>query len=233
MRSGVMIIINALSQAIGRPGGSTHWAKAGAPTHHRPLRSIDKAKHRRCILDTCKATLACRERYSLCVGETTSEPWERHVERGSKADQSTVTAISADPPSRVGLDSSKAKRANQFRAENGGPSGREAIMVSARACEDHRRDAQQERRGRNSSGTRRFRIEILTRKKKKKERTFAQRVKAPCDLNLTPTALRCPPTGRHTRDRRQSAMVLITEIFLLGQSTLEAARRAVHESHPD
>jgi len=47
---------------------------------------------------TCKATLGWPGKYSICVGENEEgSPWEPlHVERGFKAEQSTVTAISAD-----------------------------------------------------------------------------------------------------------------------------------------
>ena len=61
---------------------------------------------------TCKATLGWPGKYSICVGENEEgSPWEPlHVERGFKAEQSTVTAISADASIRASdLDSSKAK----------------------------------------------------------------------------------------------------------------------------
>src|SRR2546423_72997 len=52
---------------------------------------------------TCKATLGWPGKYSICVGENEeASPWEPlHVERGFKADQSTVTAISADASIRA------------------------------------------------------------------------------------------------------------------------------------
>ena len=93
---------------------------------------------------TCKATLGWPGKYSICVGENEeASPWEPlHVERGFKAEQSTVTAISADASIRASdLDSSKAgRRADQFRAENGRTvrAGSDHGHLSG-ACQDHRR----------------------------------------------------------------------------------------------
>ncbi len=93
---------------------------------------------------TCKATLGWPGKYSICVGENEeASPWEPlHVERGFKAEQSTVTAISADASIRASdLDSSKAEGdIDQFRAENGRPvrAGSDYGYLSG-ACQDHRR----------------------------------------------------------------------------------------------
>src|SRR5688500_19415426 len=87
---------------------------------------------------TCKATLGWPGKYSICVGENEeASPWEPlHVERGFKAEQSTVTAISADASVRASdLDSSKAEGILiNFAQKMDGPSGPEAIMV---ICPEH------------------------------------------------------------------------------------------------
>ncbi len=89
---------------------------------------------------TCKATLGWPGKYSLCIGENEeASPWEPlHVERGFKAEQSTVTAISADSSIRASdLDSTKAEGIlTNFAKRMEGPSGPEAIMV---ICPEHAR----------------------------------------------------------------------------------------------
>lgn len=87
---------------------------------------------------TCKATLGWPGKYSLCIGENEeASPWEPlHVERGFKAEQSTVTAISADSSIRASdLDSTTAEGVlTNFARRMDGPSGPEAIMV---ICPEH------------------------------------------------------------------------------------------------
>jgi hypothetical protein len=87
---------------------------------------------------TCKATLGWPGKYTLCIAENEeASPWEPlHVERGFDAQQSTVTAISADGSVRASdLDSTTAEGVlTNFAQRMDGPSGPEAIMV---ICPEH------------------------------------------------------------------------------------------------
>ena len=87
---------------------------------------------------TCKATLGWPGKYSMCIGENEeASPWESlHVERGFQANQSTVTAISADASVRASdLDSTRALGIlTNFAQRMEGPSGPEAVMV---ICPEH------------------------------------------------------------------------------------------------
>src|SRR5688572_23525848 len=134
---------------------------------------------------TCKATLGWPGKYSICVGENEeASPWEPlHVERGFKAEQSTITAISADGSVRASdLDSTKAEGVlTNFAHRMEGPSGPEAIMV---ICPEHARIIAGD--GFSKNEVKKFVWERAAyRMKDLPDETFAQRVKRRPDLHLT------------------------------------------------
>jgi hypothetical protein len=134
---------------------------------------------------TCKATLGWPGKYSICIGENEeASPWEPlHVERGFKADQSTVTAISADASIRASdLDSTKAVGIlTNFAQRMEGPSGPEAIMV---ICPEHAKIIAGD--GFSKMDVKKFVWQRAAyRMKDLPEETFYQRVKRRSDLKLT------------------------------------------------
>ena len=134
---------------------------------------------------TCKATLGWPGKYSICAGENEeASPWEPlHVERGFKAEQSTVTAISADASVRASdLDSSKAEGILVNFAQNmDGPSGPEAIMV---ICPEHAKIIAND--GFSKKDVQQFVWQRAAyRMKDLPEETFNQRVKRWSHRNLT------------------------------------------------
>ena len=134
---------------------------------------------------TCKATLGWPGKYSICIGENEeASPWEPlHVERGFKADQSTVTAISADASIRASdLDSTKAVGIlTNFAQRMEGPSGPEAIMV---ICPEHAKIIAGD--GFSKTDVKKFVWERAAyRMKDLPDETFHQRVKRRSDLKLT------------------------------------------------
>ena len=134
---------------------------------------------------TCKATLGWPGKYSLCIAENEeASPWEPlHVERGFAADQSTVTAISADGSVRASdLDSTKAVGVlTNFAQRMEGPSGPEAIMV---ICPEHARIIAGD--GFGKLDVKKFVWERAAyRMKDLPDETFHQRVKRRSDLKLT------------------------------------------------
>jgi hypothetical protein len=134
---------------------------------------------------TCKATLGWPGKYSLCIAENEeASPWEPlHVERGFDANQSTVTAISADGSVRASdLDSTKAEGVlTNFAHRMEGPSGPEAIMV---ICPEHARIIAAD--GFSKKEVKKFVWDRAAyRMKDLPDETFAQRVKRRPDLKLT------------------------------------------------
>ena len=134
---------------------------------------------------TCKATLGWPGKYSICIGENEeASPWEPlHVERGFKADESTVTAISADASIRASdLDSTKAVGIlTNFAQRMEGPSGPEAIMV---ICPEHAKIIAGD--GFSKMDVKKFVWERAAyRMKDLPDETFHQRVKRRSDLKLT------------------------------------------------
>ncbi len=134
---------------------------------------------------TCKATLGWPGKYTLCIAENEeASPWEPlHIERGFRADQSTVTAVSADGSVRASdLDSSKAVGIlTNFAQRMEGPSGPEAIMV---ICPEHAKIIAGD--GLSKQDVKRFVWERAGyRMKNLPEETFQQRVKRRSDLKLT------------------------------------------------
>jgi hypothetical protein len=134
---------------------------------------------------TCKATLGWPGKYSLCIAENEeASPWEPlHVDRGFDANQSTITAISADGSVRTSdLDSTKAKGVlTNFAHRMEGPSGPEAIMV---ICPEHARIIAGD--GFSKNDVKQFIWERAAyRMKDLPDETFAQRVKRRPDLQLT------------------------------------------------
>jgi hypothetical protein len=134
---------------------------------------------------TCKATLGWPGKYSLCIAENEeANPWEPlHVERGFDANQSTITAISADGSVRASdLDSTKAEGVlTNFAHRMEGPSGPEAIMV---ICPEHARIIAGD--GFSKNEVKKFVWERAAyRMKDLPDETFAQRVKRRPDLQLT------------------------------------------------
>jgi hypothetical protein len=134
---------------------------------------------------TCKATLGWPGKYSICIGENEeASPWEPlHVERGFKADQSTVTAISADASTRASdLDSTKAVGIlTNFAQRMEGPSGPEAIMV---ICPEHAKIIAGD--GFSKMDVKKFVWQRAAyRMKDLPDETFHQRVKRRSDLKLT------------------------------------------------
>ncbi len=134
---------------------------------------------------TCKATLGWPGKYTLCIAENEeASPWEPlHVERGFAADQSTVTAISADASIRASdLDSTKAVGIlTNFAQRMEGPSGPEAIMV---ICPEHAKIIAGD--GFSKTDVKKFVWERAAyRMKDLPDETFYQRVKRRSDLKLT------------------------------------------------
>lgn len=134
---------------------------------------------------TCKATLGWPGKYSLCIAENEeASPWEPlHVERGFDADQSTVTAISADGSVRASdLDSTKAEGVlTNFAQRMEGPSGPEAIMV---ICPEHAKIIAAD--GFSKQDVKKFVWDRAAyRMKDLPKETFDQRVKRRPDLKLT------------------------------------------------
>jgi hypothetical protein len=134
---------------------------------------------------TCKATLGWPGKYSICIAENEeASPWEPlHVERGFRADQSTVTAISADGSTRASdLDSTKAVGIlTNFAQRMEGPSGPEAIMV---ICPEHAKIIAGD--GFSKMDVKKFVWERAAyRMKDLPDETFHQRVKRRSDLKLT------------------------------------------------
>ena len=172
---------------------------------------------------TCKATLGWPGKYSICVGENEeASPWEPlHVERGFKAEQSTVTAISADASIRASdLDSSKAEGILiNFAQKMDGPSGPEAIMV---ICPEHAKIIAGD--GFSKKDVQKFIWERAAyRMKDLPDETFEQRVKRRSDLKLTRDSV-IPVT-----DRPEDILVIVAGgdgsqsqyIHVWGQSTPE------------
>jgi len=172
---------------------------------------------------TCKATLGWPGKYSICVGENEeASPWEPlHVERGFKADQSTVTAISADASIRASdLDSSKAEGILiNFAQKMDGPSGPEAIMV---ICPEHAKIIAGD--GFSKKDVQKFIWERAAyRMKDLPDETFEQRVKRRSDLKLTRASV-IPVT-----DKPEDILVIVAGgdgsqsqyIHVWGQSTPE------------
>jgi hypothetical protein len=134
---------------------------------------------------TCKATLGWPGKYSLCIAENEeASPWEPlHVERGFDADQSTVTAISADGSVRASdLDSTTAAGVlTNFAHRMAGPAGPEAIMV---ICPEHAKIIAGD--GFSKEDVKRFLWERAEWAfKDMPEESFQQRVKRRPDLKIT------------------------------------------------
>ena len=172
---------------------------------------------------TCKATLGWPGKYSICVGENEeASPWEPlHVERGFKAEESTVTAISADASIRASdLDSSKGEGVLiNFAQKMDGPSGPEAIMV---ICPEHAKIIAGD--GFSKKDVQKFIWERAAyRMKDLPQETFEQRVKRRSDLKLTRDSI-IPVT-----DKPEDILVIVAGgdgsqsqyIHVWGQSTPE------------
>ena len=172
---------------------------------------------------TCKATLGWPGKYSICIGENEeASPWEPlHVERGFEAQQSSVTAISADASIRASdLDSTKAVGIlTNFAQRMEGPSGPEAIMV---ICPEHAKIIAGD--GFSKKDVQNFVWQRAAyRMKDLPEETFAQRVKRRSDLNLTRDSV-IPVT-----DKPEDILVIVAGgdgsqsqyIHVWGQSTPE------------
>jgi hypothetical protein len=172
---------------------------------------------------TCKATLGWPGKYSICFGENEeASPWEPlHVERGFKAGQSTVTAISADASVRASdLDSTKAEGVLiNFAQKMDGPSGPEAVMV---VCPEHAKIIADD--GFSKKDVQRFIWQRAAyRMKDLPDETFHQRVKRRPDLNLTRESV-IPVT-----DKPEDILVIVAGgdgsqsqyIHVWGQSTPE------------
>ena len=172
---------------------------------------------------TCKATLGWPGKYTLCIAENEeASPWEPlHVERGFAADQSTVTAISADASIRASdLDSTKAVGIlTNFAQRMEGPSGPEAIMV---ICPEHAKIIAGD--GFSKTDVKKFVWERAAyRMKDLPDETFYQRVKRRSDLKLTRDSV-IPVT-----DKPEDILVVVAGgdgsqsqyIHVWGQSTTE------------
>lgn len=134
---------------------------------------------------TCKATLGWPGKYSLCIAENEEvSPWEAlHVERGFDAQQSTVTAISADSSVRASdLDSTTAEGVlTNFAHRMNGPAGPEAIMV---ICPEHAKIIAGD--GLSKKDVKKFVWERAHWSfKDMPEESFQQRVKRRPDLKIT------------------------------------------------
>jgi hypothetical protein len=169
------------------------------------------------------STFGAPSKYSYCVAENeAASPWEPlHVERGFDANQSTVTAISADGSVRASdLDSTKAEGVlTNFAHRMEGPSGPEAIMV---ICPEHARIIAGD--GFSKKDVKKFVWERAAyRMKDLPDETFAQRVKRRPDLKLTRDSV-IPVT-----DKPEDILVIVAGghgsqsqyIHVWGQSTPE------------
>jgi hypothetical protein len=172
---------------------------------------------------TCKATLGWPGKYSMCIAENEeASPWiSLHVERGFAANQSTVTAISADSSVRASdLDSTTAVGVlTNFAHRMEGPSGPEAIMV---ICPEHAKIIAGD--GFSKTEVQKFIWERAAyRMKDLPDETFQQRVKRRSDLKLTRDSV-IPVT-----DRPEDIVVVVAGgdgsqsqyIHVWGQSTPE------------
>jgi hypothetical protein len=184
----VMIIINGpIRQELNVNGGANALGEGwrANATIGRFVRLIQRNVGGSYPGTTCKATLGWPGKYSICIGENEeASPWEPlHVERGFKADQSTVTAISADASIRASdLDSTKAVGIlTNFAQRMEGPSGPEAIMV---ICPEHAKIIAGD--GFSKTDVKKFVWERAAyRMKDLPDETFHQRVKRRSDLKLT------------------------------------------------
>ena len=184
----VMLIVNGpIRQELNINGGSNALGEGfrANATIGRCVRLIQRNIGGSYPGTTCKATLGWPGKYSLCVGENEeASPWAPlHVERGFKADQNTVTAISADASIRASdLDSTKAVGIlTNFAQRMEGPSGAEAIMV---ICPEHAKIIAGD--GFSKADVKRFIWERAAyRMKDLPDETFHQRVKRRPDLKLT------------------------------------------------
>lgn len=172
---------------------------------------------------TCKATLGWPGKYSMCIAENEeASPWEPlHVERGFDANQSTVTAISADASARASdLDSTKAVGVlTNFAHRMEGPSGPEAIMV---ICPEHAKIIAGD--GFTKKDVQKFVWQRAAyRMKDLPDETFNQRVKRRQDLKLSRDSV-IPVT-----DRPEDIVIVVAGgdgsqsqyIHVWGQSTPE------------
>ena len=184
----VMLIVNGpIRQELNINGGSNALGEGfrANATIGRCVRLIQRNIGGSYPGTTCKATLGWPGKYSLCIGENEeASPWAPfHVERGFKADQSTVTAISADASIRASdLDSTKAVGIlTNFAQRMEGPSGAEAIMV---ICPEHAKIIAGD--GFSKADVKKFVWERAAyRMKDLPDETFHQRVKRRPDLKLT------------------------------------------------
>jgi hypothetical protein len=184
----VMIIINGpIRRQLNVNGGANALGEGwrANATIGRCIRLIQRNVGGSYPGTTCKATLGWPGKYSICIGENEeASPWEPlHVERGFKADQSTVTAISADASIRASdLDSTKAVGIlTNFAQRMEGPSGPEAIMV---ICPEHAKIIAGD--GFSKMDVKKFVWERAAyRMKDLPDETFYQRVKRRSDLKLT------------------------------------------------
>jgi hypothetical protein len=184
----VMIIINGpIRQQLNVNGGANALGEGwrANATIGRFVRLIQRNVGGSYPGTTCKATLGWPGKYSICIGENEeASPWEPlHVERGFNADQSTVTAISADASIRASdLDSTKAVGIlTNFAQRMEGPSGPEAIMV---ICPEHAKIIAGD--GLSKIDVKKFVWERAAyRMKDLPDETFHQRVKRRSDLKLT------------------------------------------------
>ncbi|MGH7793627.1 MAG: hypothetical protein ACREQ2_01785 [Candidatus Binatia bacterium] len=222
----VMIIINGpVRKAIDVNGGANALGEGwrANATIGRFVRLIQRNVGGSYPGTTCKATLGWPGKYSICIGENEeASPWEPlHVERGFKADRSTVTAISADASMRASdLDSTKAVGIlTNFAQRMEGPSGPEAIMV---VCPEHAKIIAGD--GFSKKDVQKFVWERAAyRMKDLPDETFAQRVKRRSDLKLTRESI-IPVT-----DKPEDILVVVAGgdgsqsqyIHVWGQSTLE------------
>jgi hypothetical protein len=184
----VMIIINGpIRRQLNVNGGANALGEGwrANATIGRCIRLIQRNVGGSYPGTTCKATLGWPGKYSICIGENEeASPWEPlHVERGFKAGQSTVTAISADASIRASdLDSTKAVGIlTNFAQRMEGPSGPEAIMV---ICPEHAKIIAGD--GFSKMDVKKFVWQRAAyRMKDLPEETFYQRVKRRSDLQLT------------------------------------------------
>ena len=222
----VMIIINGpIRQQLNVNGGANALGEGwrANATIGRFVRLIQRNVGGSYPGTTCKATLGWPGKYSICIGENEeASPWEPlHVERGFKADQSTVTAISADASIRASdLDSTKAVGIlTNFAQRMEGPSGPEAIMV---ICPEHAKIIAGD--GFSKMDVKKFVWQRAAyRMKDLPEETFYQRVKRRSDLQLTRDSV-IPVT-----DKPEDVLVVVAGgdgsqsqyIHVWGQSTPE------------
>jgi hypothetical protein len=222
----VMLIINGpVRKALNINGGANALGEGfrANATIGRSVRLIQRNIGGSYPGTTCKATLGWPGKFSLCVGENEeASPWEPlHVERGFKAEESTVTAISADSSIRASdLDSTKAAGIlTNFAQRMEGPSGPEAIMV---ICPEHAKIIAGD--GFSKMDVKKFVWERAAyRMKDLPDETFQQRVKRRTDLKLTRESV-IPVT-----DKPEDIMVIVAGgdgsqsqyIHVWGQSTPE------------